>query len=85
MNMNMNKWLKKLEDFFDLSKHDQQKKHKKLLKIIRKLEQKKLNLEEEMVQESKANETSHRYHELTKELKVVSRLLKKAKKHARQR
>jgi len=83
MNMNMNKWLKKLEDFFDLSKHDQEKKHKKLLKIIRKLEQKKLNLEEEMVRESKANDTSDRYHDLTKELKVVSKLIKKAKKHDR--
>ena len=81
MNMNMNKWLKKLEDFFDLSKHEQEKKHKKLLKIIRKLEEKKLNLEEKMVRESKANETSRRYHDLTKELKVVSKLLKKAKKH----
>ena len=30
--MNMNKWLKKLEDFFDLSKHEQEKKHKKLSK-----------------------------------------------------
>ena len=81
MNMNMNKWLKKLEDFFDLSKHEQQKKHKKLLKIIRKLEEKKLKLEKEMVKESKADDTSHRYHELAKELKVVSKLLKKAKKN----
>ena len=85
MNIKLNKWLKKLEDFLDLSKHDQEKKHKKLLKIIRKLEQKKINLEEEMIRESKANETSHRYHDLTKELKVVSRLLKKAKKHDRHR
>ena len=83
MNTKLNKWLKKLEDFFDLSKHDQEKKHKKLLKIIRKLEEKKQKVEEAMVQESKADDTSHRYHDLSKELKVVSKLLKKAKKHAR--
>lgn len=83
MNMKLNKWLKKLEDFLDLSKHDQEKKHKKLLKIIRKLEHKKLKLEARMVNESKADDTSDRYHDLTKELKVVSKLIKKAKKHAR--
>jgi len=79
--MKLNKWLKKLEDFFDLSKHDQQKKHKKLLKIIGKLEDKKLKLEEAMVKESKVDDTSHRYRNLTKELKFVSKLIKKAKKH----
>lgn len=84
MNMNMNKWLKKLENFFDLSKHEQEKKHKKLLKIIKKLEEKKLKLEESLVKESKVDDTSDQYHDLTKELKVVSKLLKKAKKHDRQ-
>ncbi|MBT8437634.1 MAG: hypothetical protein KJP11_09700 [Gammaproteobacteria bacterium] len=79
--MNMNKWLAKLEDFLDLSKHEQEKKHKKLLKIIRKLEEKKHKLEDEVVNECKADDTSHRCHELTKELKVVSKLVKKAKKH----
>lgn len=81
--MNMNKWLKKLEDYFDLSKHDQEKKHKKLLKIIRKLEDKKHKLEEAVVKESKVDDTGHRYHELTKKLKVVTKLIKKAKKHDR--
>jgi len=85
MNMKLNKWLKKLEDFFDLSKHDQEKKHKKLLKIIKKLEQKKLKLEESLIKESKVDDTSDQYHDLTKELKVVSKLLKKAKKHDRRR
>ena len=81
--MNINKSLKKLEDFFDLSKHDQKKKHKKLLKIIGKLEEKKLKLEEAVVKESKVHDSSHRYHELSKELKIVAKLINKAKKHNR--
>jgi hypothetical protein len=79
----MNKLLKKLEHFLDLSTKKQEKKHKKLLKIIKKLEQKKVDLDEELVKESKIDDTSERYHELTKKLKVISKLIKKAKKHNR--
>lgn len=83
MNMNMNKLLKKLEDFFDLSTQKQEKKHKKLLKIIKKLEEKKIDLDEAVIKESKIDDTSERYHELSKESKVISKLIKKAKKHDR--
>ena len=79
--MSTNKLLEKLENFFDLSRQKQQKKHHKLLKIIEKLEDKKAGLEEELIAAGKADDTSARYHELDKELKVVSKLIKKAKKH----
>lgn len=81
--MNIKKWQKKLEDSFNSSKPDPEKKHKKLLKIIKKLEEKKLKVEEALLKESKVGDTSHRYHELNHELKIVVKLIKKAKKHNR--
>lgn len=78
--MDTSELVEKLEDFFDLSKKKKKKKHQKLLKIINKLEDKKSSLELEVIEESKKNETSDRYHDLTQELKVVSKLIKKAKK-----
>ena len=78
--MDTSELVDKLEDFFDLSKKKKKKKHQKLLKIINKLEDKKSSLELEVIEESKKNETSDRYHDLTQELKVVSKLIKKAKK-----
>ena len=82
MNMDTNKLIGKLERFFNLSKNKQQDKHDKLLKIIAKLEGKKFGLEVEVMEESKADDTSTRYHDLSKELKVLSELIKKAKKKA---
>ena len=79
--MNTNELLEKLNKFFDLSKKKQRKKHEKLLKIIGKLEDKKNRLENEVIKESKKDETSERYHDLSQELKVISRLIKNAKKH----
>ena len=79
--MNTNKLLEKLEKFFDQSVHKQQKKHEKLLKIIDKLEVRKIVLEAELVEAGKVDDTSDEYHELSKEVKVVSKLIKKAKKH----
>jgi len=78
--MDTSELVDKLEDFFDLSKKKKKKKHQKLLKIINKLEDKKSSLELEVIEESKKNETSDRYHDLMQELKVVSKLIKKAKK-----
>ena len=49
--MGTNKLLAKLEKFFDLSKKKQRKKHDKLLKIIRELEEKKSELEQESQKE----------------------------------
>ncbi len=80
--MDTNKLIGKLEKFFDLSKNKQQEKHHKLLNIIVKLENKKSRLEVEVMEESKADETSTRYHDLSKELIVLSELIKKAKKKA---
>ena len=63
-----------------VSTKKQEKKHNKLAKIIEKLEYKKSQLEIEVINESKSDETSASYHELSQELKVISRLIKKAKK-----
>ena len=79
--MSTNKLLDKLEVFFDLSAKKQKKKHHKLLKIIRKLEQKKDALEAELIEAGKEDDTSSRYHELDTELKAISKLIKRAKKH----
>ncbi len=80
--MSTNKLLGKLENFFDLSKKKQEKKQHKLLKIIDKLEVKKAALEEELMEAAKADDTSSEYHELKKEVKVISKLIKRAKKHS---
>ena len=80
--MSTSKLISKLEKFFDLSKNKQQEKHDKILKIIAKLENKKSRLEVEVMEESKTDDTSARYHDLSKELIVLSELIKKAKKKA---
>ena len=79
--MGINKLWHKLDDFLDLSKQKQEKKHNKLLNIIAKLEAKKLELEQEVIDESKVDDTSNKYLELSKKLNVVSNLIWKAKKH----
>ncbi|MHC4858159.1 MAG: hypothetical protein ACYTBY_10365 [Planctomycetota bacterium] len=79
--MGINKLWRKLDDFLDLSKQKQEKKHNKLLNIITKLEAKKLELEQEVIEESKVDDTSNKYLELSKKLNVVSNLIRKAKKH----
>lgn len=80
--MGMNKLVHKLDEFFDLSKKEQKKKQDKLLKIISKLEEKKASVMEKMADESERDETSERYHELDSELKVIAKLLRKARKHS---
>ncbi|MDH3388137.1 MAG: hypothetical protein OEN02_09535 [Gammaproteobacteria bacterium] len=79
--MGINKLLDKLDDFRGPSNAEQQKKAKKLQIIIKKLEDKKTELEQEVIAESKVDDTSARYHELTEKLKVVSKLIRKAKEH----
>jgi len=80
--MNMSKISDKLEDFFDLSKKKREKKHKKIEKIVKKLEEKTENLKEDVREAGKRDRDSGKYRELNRELKVASRLLEKAKKHA---
>ena len=80
--MDTNELVEKLESFFDLSKKKKKKKQQKLLKIINKLEDKKSALEIDVIEEGKIDDTSIRYNELEQELKVISQLIKKAKKQA---
>ena len=79
--MNIKNIMQKLDDYFDLSKKKQKEKHDKLLKIISKLEQKKVQLKAEMIIESEKDETSETFYNLKKEKKVISKLLKKAKQN----
>ena len=80
--MGTSKLIQKLEDFLGLSEQKQHKKREKLEKIILKLQDKKNQLEKEIVIESEIDETSSHYHELSKQRKAISKLLKKAKKQA---
>jgi hypothetical protein len=73
------KLVEKLEKFFDLSKEKQRKKHDKYLKVIRKLEKKKLKLEQKAQMESENDAASHPNQDLMRELQVISRLINKAK------
>jgi uncharacterized protein Yka (UPF0111/DUF47 family) len=73
------KLVEKLEKFFDLSEKKQDKKHHKLLKIVDKLEQKQDKLHREVTQEGRTSPHSERYHELARELDVISGLIQKAK------
>jgi len=80
--MNIDKVMNKLDDFFNQSASKQKKKHDKLLAIIEKLELKKAELKTEMIIESERDETSEEFHDMDKELKVISKLLKKARQHS---
>lgn len=79
--MNIKEVMQKLDDYFDLSNKKQKEKHDKLLQIITRLEQKKSELKTEMIIESEKDTTSEEFHDLQKELKVIARLLKKARQH----
>ena len=81
MNMNIKEVMQKLDDYFDLSKKKQKEKHDKLLQIITRLEQNKSELKTEMIIESEKDNTSEEFHDLQKELKVIARLLKKARQN----
>ena len=78
--MNLNKIIDKLDEFFGLSKSKQLKKHEKLLAIINKLEGKKSKLKKIIKAEGEKDETSDAYNSASKELKVISKLIKKVKK-----
>ena len=79
--MNIKESMQKLDEYFDLSKKKQNEKHDKLVKIINNLEQKKSELKAVMIIESEKDETSEAFYNLKKELKVISKLLKKARQH----
>ena len=73
------KLIEKLEDFFDLSRKKQRKRHDKLERIIDKLEKKQRKLERELEQARKKGSDSEAYHELIREMDVISDLIRKAK------
>ena len=77
--MDTAKLVGKLEEFFDLSKKKQRKKHDKLLKIIDKLNEKKSMLEIELTAEAGNDPQSQRYQDLEQELQVISELIDKAR------
>lgn len=77
--MDTNKLVEKVEEFFDLSKKKQHKKHDKLLKIIHKLEKKQSTLEQKLQKEGQVDAGSSRYQDLQRELRVISKLISKAK------
>ena len=78
--MGIKKILNQLDDFFDLSKKKQKKKHEKLEKIINSLEEKKAANKKEMRINVKKGRASKKNYHLCKEFKVLSRLIYKAKK-----
>jgi hypothetical protein len=77
--MGTSKLMRKLEEFFDLSRSKQIKKRDKLDEFIARLDEKKAKLEAEMVTESETDETSEAHQELEKKHKAVSKLLKRAR------
>ena len=81
--MKTSKLISKLNEYFDLSGKEQAERQDKLLEFIGKLEDKKAGIMQEMAEESERDETSERFHELGSELKVVAKLLKKARKNRR--
>ena len=82
--MDLEKIKNKLTEFFELSENSQNENQEKLTKIIHKLKSKKKNLKEELALAGEQDETSESYSELEKEYKVVSKLLKTAKKNYQQ-
>ena len=78
--MGIKKILNQLDDFFDLSKKKQKKKHEKLEKIIHSLEEKKAEIKTKIMNNDKKGRSSKKNYHLCKEFKVLSRLIYKAKK-----
>jgi len=71
----------KLDEYFDMSKKKQKKKSEKIVKIISKLKDKESELKAELVEQSEKDDTSEKYYDLEKELKIITKLLIKAKKN----
>ncbi len=80
--MSIKKLLKQMDDFFDLSKKKQRKKREKLDKLIESLEIKKAKLKRNIRRETHKDKNSKKAYNLCKEFKVITRMIKKAKKRA---
>ncbi|MBT3203973.1 MAG: hypothetical protein HOM14_14050 [Gammaproteobacteria bacterium] len=79
--MSIKKMIDKLDEYFDMSKKKQKKKSEKIVKIISKLKDKESELKAELVEQSEKDDTSEKYYDLEKELKIITKLLIKAKKN----
>jgi hypothetical protein len=79
--MSIKELLKQMDDFFDLSKKKQSKKREKLTALIETLEEKKAKLKRKMRREARKDKNSKKVYNLCKEFKVITRMIKKAKKH----
>lgn len=79
--MSIKELFKQMDDFFDLSKKKQRKKRDKLIALIAILEEKKAKLKRKMRREASKDKKSKKTYNLCKEFKVISRMIKKAKKH----
>ena len=78
--MGIKKLLAHFEDFFDQSKKKQKKKSEKLLQLIESLEEKKSELKSAIIFESEKHNNSKEVYNYCKEFKVLSKMLKKARK-----
>lgn len=78
--MSIKDLLSQVEEFFDLSKKKQRKKQDKLLDLIDSLKDKKYELKKQIKKESKKDKNSKKIYNLCKEFKVLTKLIKKAKK-----
>lgn len=76
--MSIKDLLNQVNDFFDLSKKKQRKKKDKLLTLIDSLKEKRNELKKNIKQNS--NTDSKDIYNLCKEFKVLTKLIKKAKK-----
>jgi len=78
--MNLKDIIAMLDDYFDKTSSRENRTQDTLLTIINKLEQKQDELKAEMIKQSETDETSEAFHDMQKQLKVISKLLKKAGK-----
>jgi acetate kinase len=79
--MKLDKLKQKLSEMFNLSDLDSSGSQENLAGIIEKLKEKKAQIKEKMQAAGEQDETSNAYRDIEKEYKVVSKLLKKAKKN----
>lgn len=78
--MNIKEIVEQFNEFFDLSKKKQRKKMDKLAKIMDSLEERKIQLKKDIQKESKVDKKSKKIYNYCKEFKVLSKLIKKARK-----
>lgn len=70
----------KINNFFELSENTQNDKQDKLEKIIKSLRKKKRKLKKEIKHQGIKDKHCEKFNDLCKEFKVISKLIKKAKK-----